>query len=64
MVCIPAGHESIKGSHEYIIGLIDKGRTEYWKLIFWTLFTRPELIVDAITFSIYGYHFRKVFGVK
>lgn len=48
----------------FIIGLINKGRTEYWKLIFWTLFRRPELIVDAITFSVYGYHFRRVFGVK
>lgn len=47
-----------------IIGLLNKGRTEYWKLIFWTLFRRPELIVNAITFSVYGYHFRKIFGLK
>ena len=47
-----------------IIGLINNGRTEYWKLIFWTLFKRPGLIVDAITFSVYGYHFRKIFGLQ
>ena len=47
-----------------IIGLFNKGRTEYWKLIFWTLFRRPGLIVEAITYSVYGYHFRKVFGLK
>jgi len=47
-----------------IIGLLNKGRTDYWKLIFWTLFRRPGLIVDAITFSVYGYHFRKIFGMQ
>jgi radical SAM superfamily enzyme YgiQ (UPF0313 family) len=47
-----------------IIGLLNKGRSEYWKLIFWTLFRRPGFIVDAITFSVYGYHFRKIFGVQ
>jgi len=29
-----------------------------------TLFRRPGLLVDAITFSIYGYHYRKVFGLS
>ena len=45
----------------FIIGLLNKGRSEYWKLIFWTLFTRPRSIVDAITFTVYGYHYQKVF---
>ena len=47
-----------------VIGLLNKGRTEYWKLILWTFFRRPGLIVDAITFSVYGYHFRKIFGLQ
>ena len=47
----------------FIIGILNKGRTGYWKLLIWTLFRRPALMVDAITFSIYGYHFRKVFGL-
>ncbi len=47
-----------------IIGFVGKGRTEYWKLILWTLYKRPGLIVDAITFSVYGYHFRKIFGLQ
>jgi radical SAM superfamily enzyme YgiQ (UPF0313 family) len=42
------------------LGLIDRGRLEYWKLFFWTLFRRPKLFPLAITFAIYGYHFRQV----
>jgi len=30
-------------------------------LVFWTLFKRPRLFPTAITMTIYGYHFRKVF---
>ena len=43
-----------------IIGILNKGRGEYWKLLIWTLFKRPGLIVDAITFAVYGYHFQTV----
>ncbi len=43
------------------LGFIGKERKYYWKLFFWSLFKRPELLPKAITFSIYGYHFRKVF---
>jgi radical SAM superfamily enzyme YgiQ (UPF0313 family) len=42
------------------LGIIDKERTHYWKLFFWTLFRRPRLFPLAITFAIYGYHFRQV----
>uniref|UniRef100_UPI003217D041 B12-binding domain-containing radical SAM protein n=1 Tax=uncultured Draconibacterium sp. TaxID=1573823 RepID=UPI003217D041 len=48
----------------FIIGLFNKGRGEYWKLIFWTLFKRPGLINDAIIYAVYGYHFRKVYGLR
>lgn len=47
-----------------IIGVFNKGRIYYWKLFFWSIFRRPELFPLVITYSIYGYHFRKVFGVK
>ncbi len=47
----------------FIIGMINRGRSDYWMLLVWTLFRRPALFVDAITFAIYGYHFRKVFGL-
>jgi len=47
-----------------IIGVVHKGRRDYWKLLIWTLLWRRALLVDAVTFSIYGYHFRKVFGLS
>jgi len=48
----------------FIIGIINKGRLEYWKLLFWTLFNRPWFFADAITFSVYGYHFRTIYGLQ
>jgi radical SAM superfamily enzyme YgiQ (UPF0313 family) len=48
----------------FIIGILDKGRLEYWKLVIWTLFNRPGLIVEAITYTVYGYHFRKIYGLS
>lgn len=48
----------------FIIGMLNKGRRDYWKFLIWTLFLHRALLVDAITFSIYGYHFRKVFGLS
>lgn len=44
-----------------MLGLIGKERVQYWKLFFWSLFTRPRLFPLAITLSIYGFHFRKIF---
>lgn len=46
-----------------ILGIIGKERIHYWKLFFWSLFRRPKLFPLAITFSIYGFHFRKIFEV-
>ena len=48
----------------YIIGFLNKGRAEYWKFIIWTIFNRPKLMVDAITYTVYGYHFRTVYGLR
>ena len=42
------------------IGIIGNERNEYWKLFIWTLFKYPQKFALAITFSIYGYHFRQV----
>ena len=44
----------------YVLGLKGPERVQYWKLFFWTLFRRPRLFPLAITFSIYGFHFRQV----
>ncbi len=43
------------------LGIIGRERFHYWKLFFWSLFRRPRLFPLAITLSIYGFHFRKVF---
>lgn len=44
-----------------LLGVIGKERVFYWKLFFWSLFRRPRLFPMAITYAIYGFHFRKVF---
>lgn len=48
----------------FILGIFRKGRRYYWKLFFWTLFRRPKVFSMAMTYSIYGYHFRRVFKLK
>ncbi|MBN1813690.1 MAG: B12-binding domain-containing radical SAM protein [Anaerolineae bacterium] len=42
------------------LGILGRERFHYWKLLLWTLFHRPRLFPEAVTFAIYGYHFRKV----
>ncbi len=44
-----------------LLGIKDRARFHYWKLFFWSLFRRPILFPKAMTFAIYGFHFRKVF---
>jgi hypothetical protein len=43
------------------LGILKKNRRYYWGLFFWSLLNKPKLFTLAITYSIYGYHFRKVF---
>lgn len=45
----------------FLLGVKDRARFQYWQLLFWSLFRRPLLLPMAITFTIYGFHFRKVF---
>jgi radical SAM superfamily enzyme YgiQ (UPF0313 family) len=47
-----------------IIGILNKGRGEYWKFLIWTLFRRPGLFANAMTFVVYGYHFRTIYGLR
>jgi radical SAM superfamily enzyme YgiQ (UPF0313 family) len=42
------------------LGIVGKERVQYWKLFWWTVFRRPRSMPLAITFAIYGHHFRKV----
>ncbi len=42
------------------LGVIGKGRVYFWRLFFWSLIRKPRLFPLAITYAIYGFHFRKV----
>jgi radical SAM superfamily enzyme YgiQ (UPF0313 family) len=56
---IPAFMKSI-----FILGFRNRGRGEYWKLLLWTLFYRPGSLIDVVTSTVYGYHFRAVYGLR
>ncbi len=44
----------------WLLGISGKGKFYFWKMVIWTLFHKPGLISEAITQSIYGYHYRTV----
>ncbi len=43
-----------------LLGVVGRERIHYWKLFFWTLARKPRLFPRAITYAIYGFHFRKI----
>ncbi|MGD9379316.1 MAG: DUF4070 domain-containing protein [candidate division WOR-3 bacterium] len=45
----------------FVLGIKEKERFHYWRLFLWSVFSRPRLAPLAVTFAIYGFHFRKVF---
>ena len=48
----------------WLLGIKNKGRRYYWRLIFWSLFCRPKTLPQAIGFSITGIHFRRLYGAS
>jgi len=42
------------------MGITEKGKWYFWKMFFWTAFRKPELMSEAISQSIYGFHYRSV----
>ncbi len=44
----------------WFLGLKEKGRRYYWRLLAWTLVRRPRLFPLSVTLAIFGFHFRKV----
>ena len=44
----------------YQLGIRGVERTQYWRLLTWTLFRKPRLFPVAVTLAIYGFHFRQV----
>jgi radical SAM superfamily enzyme YgiQ (UPF0313 family) len=45
----------------WLLGIKGSERFQYWRLLISTLLKRPQSITLAVTFAIYGSHFRKVF---
>jgi radical SAM superfamily enzyme YgiQ (UPF0313 family) len=46
----------------YHLGILDRDRIQYWKLLVWVLLHRPRAFPLAITLAVYGYHFRRSFA--
>ena len=44
-----------------LLGVLGEGRLDYWRLVLWSLLRKPRQFSTAITLSIYGFHFRRVF---
>ncbi len=44
----------------WILGVKERGRQYFWKLVFWTMLKRPREFPMSITLAIYGFHFRQV----
>ncbi len=42
------------------LGVLGRERLYFWKLFFWSLVRRPRLFPLAITYAVYGFHFRMV----
>ncbi len=60
-IAIPLTGSNIKAFFRSIIYIgFGKERHEYWKLLFWTITHRPKLFAEAVTYAIYGFHFRHI----
>ncbi|MHB8708180.1 MAG: B12-binding domain-containing radical SAM protein [Desulfuromonadales bacterium] len=54
------GHIGALFKSMLFLGVIGRERLHFWKLFFWSLFRKPRLFPLAITYAVYGFHFRKV----
>ena len=44
----------------WVLGVMENGRTRYWRFFISTLVKRPKLFPLSISLSVYGIHFRRV----
>jgi len=44
----------------YRLGLLEKGKKYFWKLLILSLVKHPRKFSLAMTFAVYGFHFRKI----
>lgn len=54
------GHIGALFKSMLFLGVIGRERLHFWKLLFWSLFMKPRLLPLAITYAVYGFHFRKI----
>lgn len=57
---IQPGYLGALGKSILFLGVLGKERFHFWKLFVWTLVRKPRLFPLAITYAVYGFHFRKV----
>jgi radical SAM superfamily enzyme YgiQ (UPF0313 family) len=43
------------------LGVLNRDMKYFWKVFFWSLFFKPRVFALAVKYSVYGYHFKKVF---
>lgn len=44
----------------WILGILEKGKRFFWKLLLFSLFRYPKKFPIALTMAIYGFHFRRI----
>lgn len=44
----------------WILGVLEKGKKYFWKLLAFSLFKHPNKFPLAMTMAVYGYHYRRV----
>ena len=44
----------------WILGILEKGKSYYWRLLLLSLFRYPKKLQVAVTLAIHGFHFRRV----
>jgi len=44
----------------WILGILEKGKRFFWKLLLFSLFRHPKKFPITVTMAIYGFHFRRV----
>jgi radical SAM superfamily enzyme YgiQ (UPF0313 family) len=54
------GHIRVLWKTFWILGIGERGRRYYWKVMLATILKRPRAFPMALKLSIYGYHFRRV----
>lgn len=47
----------------WILGFIEKGKKQFWPFLFYSLFKYPKKFPAAMTFAVYGFHFRKIAAI-